>query len=85
MVRNVLMKRMHIFLQTFPIYPYSFIYEMALREPSPLVRHCLIGSYAIFVGAMYLLTQSVLLSLFLALVLLEIAFRMGLVFCVTIV
>lgn len=58
---------------------------MALREPSPLVRHCLIGSYAIFVGAMYLLTQSVLLSLFLALVLLEIAFRMGLVFCVTIV
>ena len=58
---------------------------MALREPSPLVRHSLIGSYAIFVGAMYLLTHSALLSLFLSLVLLEIAVRMLLSFSVTIV
>jgi len=79
------MGRVGIFLQTFRIYPHSLIYGMALREPSPLVRHSLIGSYAIFVGVLYLLTQSVLLSLFLALMLLEIAFRVLLSFSVTIV
>jgi hypothetical protein len=84
MVYNVLIKRLSIFLQTFAMYPHSLIYEMALREPSPLVRHCLIGSYAIFVGALYLVSHSVLLSLFLAIVVLELVFRMGLVFCVTI-
>jgi hypothetical protein len=78
------MRRLGIFLQTFPIYPYSLIYEMAVREPSPLVRHSLIGSYAVLVGSLYLLSHSVFLSLFLALMLLEVVFRMGLVFCVTI-
>lgn len=76
---------MHIFLQTFLMYPHSLIYEMALREPSSLVKHSLWASYAIFVGMIYLWTHSVFLSLLLALVLLEIVFRAILSFSVTIV
>ena len=79
------MRRLGIFLQTFPMYPHSLIYEMALREPSSLVKHSLCATYAIFVGTLYLWTHSVLLSLFLALLLLEIVFRAILSFSVTIV
>lgn len=70
-----IIRQVFVFASTFHIFPFPIIFDMILREPSPLAKKSVAVIYGLFLVLAYAMTSSWILSPFLAYAFMEVILR----------